>query len=144
MQYPELHMKDVSIRVENPMFLHWSAQELACFSGHHMSASISQTIFQVSWGHYYSKMSYHLCHEFHLECNVFCGFPKNHAKSIQKLIVTLKQKHPLMFHFTCMDLNDPVLLHSKQVLYMADGIIQSNELRLPQSYETERVLSLCL
>ncbi len=47
MQYPELHMKDVSIRVENPIPTLNIAQELACFSGHHMSASISQTIFQV-------------------------------------------------------------------------------------------------
>lgn len=125
---------DVSIRVENPRFLQrmYSVQELACFSSHHMSASISQTVLQVSWGHYPSKMSYLLCHKFHFECNVFCGFPKNHAKSIQqlkKVIVVLKQKHPLMFHFICMDWNAPLLIHSKQVLYIADGIIQSNKLK---------------
>lgn len=128
MQYPERHMKDGSIRVENPMFLQrlYSVQELACFSWHHMWASISQT-FQVSWGQslqnvlpFVSRIPYWV------QCILRLSKEscKIHSKA-QESYCHFEQKHPdVLLHL--LDLNAPVLRHSKQVLYFADGIIQSN------------------
>lgn len=81
MQYPELYMQYVmSARGEEyqaPTMTVWNTGT-CLFSGHNLSASISHTISQVSWGHGLSKFSPFVswisvltfCHEFHLKCKV--------------------------------------------------------------------------
>ncbi len=109
MQYPELHMKDVSIRVENPIPTLNMHRNLPVFPD-----TTCQPVLVRLFSRYAEVIITPKCLTFCatnsiLSAMCFAAFQRImliHSKA-QESHCHFETKHPLMFHFTFMDLNDP-------------------------------------